>query len=338
MIYKDICKLDELGATLKLYIVTEIYLQIDAFKMLNKQKVLVLHKTLVMLLQEREMRLLLGPRALQSLALLLVRNSKARKIHSNKQHHDMVKEFVNDYRRQLENQTEDNQKLDQNKLIRVVLTAKQILHNDEFNQIVEDFGLEKNLSQFNDFDSLTFFISRIPLRELMSIFKDRDDLIQSSRPLTVQDVGKNHQWLDQIKQLSQTQYNLSKFYPATQTVNCEDTTISSVGTHSELFKTHIFTMGDEDNKSFINDSGLMIGAYQSLLKQNSKDDGNSTINTETINNANFDGSPHSFYQNITYHRMDSEDNNKNNERAEFMHNRANNNGGCCAKGGQCIIF
>ena len=90
------------------------------------------------------------------------------------------------------------------KLIRVVLIAKQILSHEEFNQIAEEFNLERTVLQFTDYESLTFFISRIPLKDLMSIFKNRDDLIQSDRPFSQNDVGKNHLWLDKIKHLCQT--------------------------------------------------------------------------------------------------------------------------------------
>jgi hypothetical protein len=43
-----------LGATLKLYLMVEIFIQNDSFKKLNKEKIMGLHKVLTMALQERE--------------------------------------------------------------------------------------------------------------------------------------------------------------------------------------------------------------------------------------------------------------------------------------------
>lgn len=61
------------------------------------------------------MRSLIGPRALQCLALLILRNNKARKIQNSKSA-DYIKDFLRDYNRIMLD--------DRDKIVRVVLIAK----------------------------------------------------------------------------------------------------------------------------------------------------------------------------------------------------------------------
>ena len=74
MVFRDLCACDEVGATLKLQLVTEIFLANDTFKSLDKTQITMVYKILSMTLSESSMRLLLGPRALQSLVLLVTKN------------------------------------------------------------------------------------------------------------------------------------------------------------------------------------------------------------------------------------------------------------------------
>jgi hypothetical protein len=64
MIYKNVISGNEIGAALKLCIITETYLQNDSFKSLKKNVVKTYYQALSTALNEQSMKRILGPRAL----------------------------------------------------------------------------------------------------------------------------------------------------------------------------------------------------------------------------------------------------------------------------------
>ncbi|CDW81317.1 UNKNOWN [Stylonychia lemnae] len=156
IIYKDLMRSDEIAIALKIQLITEILLQTDSFKQITKQRVGQFNKTLMMLLQEHQMRFLLGPRVIQLLQLLITKCPKAKKIQGNKAFIDAAKEFLRGYFKQLDLNVES----DKENIQRLMNFSKSLIQNsDDYNNLLDEFKLDKLVIQLVSKECFSNFIT-----------------------------------------------------------------------------------------------------------------------------------------------------------------------------------